>query len=95
MELNKEKAFEVVANKTGVPLDVIQENAQFFHTAVDVFLDIYDELDYWGAMDLLTQALFIQLGQEKEGTVADYFLTEHDDVFKTDFGYVYYPPKRQ
>lgn len=90
METNKQKAFEAVQVLTGRNIEIINEEGRFFTNSYDSFFDLFDELTRSEAINLLQEAVSINLEQETKGTVAEVFLRNHENIFITDYGYVFF-----
>lgn len=93
MKFNKTKACEVVSANTGIDVNELLDGAHVTATAFEMFQYIYlDEIDtHDDAVSYMTQMAHITPDDMKHYTsVADVMVSTHDNVYKTDYGYVYF-----
>lgn len=86
---NKQKAFEVVSKQTGADIELIQEEAIFHETSYEAFFELFDDLSYQEALNLLKMAVSIEFNGRTDGDVAKAMIENHDNIYITEYGYVY------
>lgn len=91
--MSEQLAFIEVSAMTGQDIEAVYDGAIFFKHDLDAFKFLYmDELEPSNWYEVVESFAIMSVKEiEKYGTIMGKGLAEHEAIFTTHYGYVYYP----